>query len=115
VVGAALAIAHGNAVPDSVSAAFPKLSEIMDRADTRAGQIERAAIDLAETVVLRGREGKVFEAVVTDIDERGARIQLCRLPVLARLPEKGAETGDRIEVRLVSADTDRRELRFEPV
>ena len=115
VVGAALAIANGNAVPDSVSAAFPKLSDVMDRADARGGQIERAAIDLAETVVLRGREGKVFEAVVTDIDERGARIQLCRSPVIARISEKQAETGERIDVRLVSADTDRRELRFEPV
>jgi exoribonuclease R len=69
---------------------------------------------LAETVVLHGREGKTFEAVVTDVDERGARIQLCKLPVIARVATDGAETGDEIEVRLVSADTDRRELRFEP-
>ena len=63
--------------------------------------------------MLHGREGKSFDAVVTDIDERGARIQLCKLPVIARVEAKGAETGDEIEVRLVSADTDRRELRFE--
>jgi len=85
----------------------------MDRADARSGQIERAAIDLAETVVLHGREGGSFEAVVTDIDERGARIQLCQLPVIARVAVNGAETGDQIDVRLVSADIDRRELRFE--
>ena len=114
VVEATLAIANGRPVPDAISEAFPKLPPVMDRADARSGQIERAAIDLAETVALHGREGKTFDAVVTDIDERGARIQLCKLPVIARVAANGAETGDQMEVRLVSADTDRRELRFEP-
>ena len=113
VVETTLAIANGRPVPESAAAAFPKLPDVMERADVRGGQIERAAIDLAETVVLHGREGVTFDAVVTDVDERGARIQLCKLPVIARVPEKGAETGDEIQVRLVSADIDRRELRFE--
>jgi exoribonuclease R len=113
VVEAALAIANGKPVPETAIAAFAKLPEVMDRADVRSGQIERAAIDLAETVVLHGREGKTFDAVVTDVDERGARIQLCKLPVIARAPANGAGTGDEIEVRLASADIDRRELRFE--
>ena len=113
VVEAALAIANGKPVPEGAIEAFAKLPEVMARADSRSSQIERAAIDLAETVVLHGREGKTFDAVVTDIDERGARIQLCKLPVIARVDANGAETGDEIEVRLVSADPDRRELRFE--
>lgn len=114
VVEATLAIANGKPVPEGAIEAFPRLPKVMDRADARGNQIERAAIDLAETVVLHGREGESFDAVVTDIDERGARIQLCKLPVIARVDAKSAETGDEIEVRLVSADTDRRELRFEP-
>ncbi len=115
VIQTALAIANGKPVPEAVTAAFPKLPEVMDRADARSGQIERAAVDLAETVVLHGREGKMFDAVVTDIKARGARIQLCKLPVIARVAANGAETGDRVDVRLVSAAIDRRELRFEPV
>jgi len=115
VVEATLAIANGKPVRESVALSFPKLPPVMDRADARGNQIERAAIDLAEAVVLHGREGQVFDAVVTDIDERGARIQLCKLPVIARAATNGAGTGDQIEVRLVSADIDRRELRFEPV
>ena len=115
VVETALAIANGRAVPEAAAAAFPRLPEVMDRADARSGQIERAAIDLAETVVLHGREGRTFDAVVTEVDERGARIQLCKLPVVARVAEKGASTGDEVEVRLVSADIERRELRFEAV
>jgi len=113
VVEATLAIANGNPVPETAIAAFPKLPPIMDRADARGNQIERAAIDLAETVVLHGREGKMFDAVVTDVDERGARIQLCKIPVVARVVANGVGTGDQIEVRLISADIDRRELRFE--
>ena len=114
VVEATLAIANGKAVPEAATAAFPKLPPVMDRADARSNQIERAAIDLAETVVLHGREGRTFDAVVTDVDERGARIQLCKLPVVARVAANGAGTGDQIEVKLISADIDRRELRFEP-
>ena len=78
VVGAALAIANGQPVPEAVAAAFDALPKVMARADARGGQIERAVIDLAEAVMLKGREGEVFEAVVTDVDERGVRIQLVR-------------------------------------
>ena len=113
VVEATLAIANGRPVPETAVAAFPKLPPVMDRADARSNQIERAAVDLAETVVLHGREGQTFDAVVTDVDERGARIQLCRLPVIARVAANGAGTGEQVEVRLLSADIDRRELRFE--
>ena len=113
VVEATLAIANGRPVPETAVAAFPELPPVMDRADARSNQIERAAVDLAETVVLHGREGQKFDAVVTDVDERGARIQLCRLPVIARVVANGAGTGEQVEVRLLSADVDRRELRFE--
>ena len=39
-------------------------------------------IDLAEAVALEGREGEEFDAVVTEIDQRGARIQICAPPVV---------------------------------
>jgi exoribonuclease R len=95
-----------------VAAAFAKLPKVMARADARGSQVERAAVDLAETVMLRGQEGRTFAAVVTDIDERGARMQLCELPVVARVDAKGAQAGDELQVRLLSADPVRRELRF---
>ena len=112
VVQAALAVANGRAVPGRVTLAFAKLPAIMSRADARAGQVERAAIDLAETVMLHGQEGQIFPAIVTDIDERGARMQLCKLPVVARVEAKDARAGDELDVKLISADVDRRELRF---
>ncbi len=113
VVQATLAVANGRAVPKTVTEAFAKLPEVMARADTRSGQVQRAAVDLAETVMLDGREGESFPSVVTDVDQRGARIQLCGLPVAARVAADGVQAGDELKVRLVSADPERRELRFE--
>jgi len=113
VVQATLAIANGRPVPDAVTAAFAKLPQVMGRADARSGQIERAVIDLAETVMLRDRVGEVFEAVVTDQDERGARIQLKDLPVVARAVAHHAEPGETIRVRLTEADPETRKLGFQ--
>jgi exoribonuclease R len=112
VVQAAWAVANGRAVPHAVTEAFAKLPTVMARADVRSGQIQRAAVDLAETVMLHGREDEIFSSVVTDVDQRGARIQLCALPVAARVDAEGVQAGEVLPVRLVSADPERRELRF---
>ena len=39
-------------------------------------------------------KGEVFEAVVPDEDERGVRIQLCGLPIVARVVAHKVEPGD---------------------
>ncbi|HEX7752055.1 MAG TPA: RNB domain-containing ribonuclease [Novosphingobium sp.] len=110
---AVLAVANGRPVPDHVSAAFARLPETMRKAEARAGQIERAVIDLAEVALLSGREGDSFAAVVTDLGENGARFQLRDLPVVARTAAHGVVPGARITVRLAEADLARRALRFE--
>lgn len=112
VIMAAVAAANGKPVPGAVAAAFAKLPEVMAKADGLGGNIERAAVDLAETVVLQPLIGQRFEAVVTDIDDRGARIQLCSEPVVARVKTDGLAPGERIEVRLDNADPDTRQLQF---
>ena len=70
-------------------------------------------VDLAEAAMLQGQEQQLFSAVVTDVDERGARIQLCDHPVVARVDSQRAKPGDDITVKLVSSDPARREIRFE--
>ena len=112
VIEAALALANGRPVPEQISAAFGRLPTTMQRAEARAGQVERAVVDLAEVALLAGREGEVFEAVVTDLGEAGARIQLCAAPVVARTAANEVVPGDRIRVRLEAADPARRLLRF---
>ena len=111
VIRAALAVANGRPVPDAVTAAFDRLPKVMARADASAGRIDRAAIDLAETILLRGREGEDFAAIVTDADDRGVRIQLSDLPIVARADAE-AMPGDAITVRLTEADAAKRTLRF---
>lgn len=113
VIRAMLAIAKGEPVPQAVTDAFTKLPSVMARAEALDGQISRAVIDLAEAAMLQGREGEIFAAVVTDIDERGARIQLKDMAVVARLTAPGAGPGDPLRVRLASADTERRSVAFE--
>ena len=104
VVETVLAIANGGPPPAAAVEAFGKLPKVMARADAQSGQIDRAVIDLAEAVMLHDQVGESFEAVVTDIDERGARMQLCELPVVARVAAHKVEVGDRLVVRLENAD-----------
>ncbi|MEO7655348.1 MAG: RNB domain-containing ribonuclease [Sphingomicrobium sp.] len=113
VVGAALAIANGREVPAVLSDAFAKLPKVMTRADALSGQVERAVIDLAEAGMLKGREGEQFAAVVTDIDERGVRMQLCDLPVVTRISAHQVAPGDALSVRLVAADPATRKVEFQ--
>lgn len=113
VLDAALAIANGAPAPDA--AQFERLAEAMTAADAREGALERAVINLAEAMLLTGREGEVFPAIVIDRDDSGARLQLQNLPIIARVDTRGVASGDEIQVRLVSADPDRGELRFERV
>lgn len=112
ILEAALEIANGRTVSEECVAAFERLPAAMAVADSREGAVERAIIDLAETSLLIGREGEDFTATVTELDERGARIQLRDLPVLARVDAHRVGVGQELQVRLRSADPIRRELRF---
>lgn len=113
VVRAALAIANGEAVPEAVTEAFVRLPEVMARADVLGAQIDRAVVDLAEAVMLHGLEGQTFPGVVTDVDDRGVRIQLRDLPVAARVSARGVEPGDELRLKLAAADPDRRVVTFQ--
>ena len=115
VVQAALAVANGRDVPDAVEQAFARLPKVMATADARAARIDRAVVDLAEAVMLQDRVGENFTAVVTDTDDRGARIQLTGLPILARVAATGLAPGARITVRLTAADPGRRTISFQTV
>ena len=115
VVMATLAIANGQPLPEHVAAAFPKLPDVMEKADSTASQIERAVIDLAEVALLSAQTQRTFSAVVTDVDDRGARIQLCDLPVVSRVDAHHVAPGDDLRVRVVSADIPTRTAKFERV
>jgi exoribonuclease R len=115
VVEATLAIANGRAVPDEIQSAFSELPVAMQSGDMLASKVDRAAIDLAEAIVLQGREGSVFDAIVTDRDERGARIQISEPAVVARVVARGIDPGEKIRVKLVLVDLGERSVEFERV
>ena len=108
----ALAVTSGQPVPAAVADAFARLPDVMARADALGSQISRAVIDLAEAVMLQPAIGQKFAAVVTDTDERGARIQLRDLPVVSRVKADGAHPGDALTVKLVAASPQLRTLTF---
>jgi exoribonuclease R len=112
VVTAALALANGRTVPPSVTEAFAALPKVMARADAIGGRIDRAVVDLAEAALLQGREGETFAALVTDIDERGARIQLRDLPIVTRLAVDGLLPGAALRAKLIETDQRARTARF---
>lgn len=109
---AALALANGQEVPTQITSAFQRLPDVMNKADARAGQVDAAVLELAEAVVLSGSVGETFDGTVTDIDDRGARVQICEPAVLTRVPVNGLEIGEAIKVRLDEVDPSRRLTRF---
>lgn len=118
VIEATLLIANGQPVPAELTDAFQRLPSVMAKAESKAGQIDRAVLDLAEAVSLQGQEGSRFDAVVTDIDDRGARgarIQLADPAVVARIDGQGALPGDAIKIELVKADAVHRQIVFQRV
>jgi exoribonuclease R len=112
VTEAALAVANNRAVPDLVGAAFQRLPDVMNRAEAKAGQVDSAVLELAEAVVLAGRVGETFAGTVTDIDQRGARIQLADPAVITRVPANGLAIGAAVVLRLDEVDPARRLTRF---
>ena len=102
-------------MPDQISAAFRRLPDVMRRAEDNAGQIERAVIELAEVALLSAQSQRSFSAVVTDVDDRGARIQLCDLPVVSRISVRKVTPGDEVRVRVVSTDIPARAAKLERV
>jgi len=112
VTQAALAIANGKPVPEAAAAAFQTLPAVMNRGDARAAQVDSAVLELAEAIVLADQVGETFEGRVTDLDQRGARIQIAEPAVITRVPENGLHIGDAVRLRLDEADPARRLTRF---
>jgi exoribonuclease R len=115
VVMGALAVANNQPVPAQITAAFAKLPPVMERADETGRQIERAVIELAEAALLSTQTKRTFGAVVIDVDDRGAHIQLCELPVVTRVNGHRLAPGDDLRVRVVSSDIPTRAVKLERV
>ncbi|MDT4922938.1 MAG: hypothetical protein QOG01_651 [Pseudonocardiales bacterium] len=108
-----VALCAGSAVPEWVRAAMPHLPATMQRADHVAHEVDRAVVDATEAWLLRDRVDEIFSAVVIDADERGGTVVLNEPAVRARCGGADLPVGERIQARLITADVETREVRFE--
>ncbi len=74
-----------------------------------ATRIERQVRKSAAALLLEGRRGDVYDAIVTGASSKGTWVRVLQPPVEGRViqGEAGADVGDRIRVRLVATDVDR--------
>lgn len=79
-----------------------------DREDA-ARKVERKMRKVAAAVLLKDRIGEEFEAIVTGATEKGTFARLLMPPVDGRVMrgERGLRVGDKVKVRLLSADPER--------
>ena len=113
---ACLALHDGREVPGWVREALPRLPKAMAETDRVTSAAGRGAIALAEAVLLSGRVGETFEAGVLDVDDRpkrgpGGTVAIDDPAVVARC---GGELplGERVRVRLTTADPAKRVVEF---
>ncbi|BFU46191.1 RNB domain-containing ribonuclease [Krasilnikovia sp. MM14-A1004] len=118
---ACLALHEGRPVPDWVRDALQRLPASMSASDRVASAAYRGAIDLAEAVLLADRVGATFDAGVLDVDEPrngatnrrppGGTIAIDTPAVRARCTGE-LPLGERIRVRLTTADPQTRTVLF---
>lgn len=105
----------GTRVPEWTAAALDELPKVMNRAQQRQRELDRAVNDLLEAVTLEPSVGAMFDARVTDIVDGVARVQLCKAAVVSDVPVAQADRvrpGDLVQLRLVSSDPAQRSVHF---
>jgi exoribonuclease R len=111
-----LALVDGRDVPGWAAAEVGSLPEVMAEAARREGAYNRAALDLVEALVLRSAVGHHFAAVVVDVDDDMAQVQLRDPAVVARAHHHGGcQAGDEVDVVVRAADPVARRLDLEVV
>lgn len=107
-----LAISAGTDVPGWARTGLSELPHLMAAADHHAHEVDRAVVDLAETVLLQDRVGEVLEGVVVEVEDDHGEIQLRDPAVRARLDGNALPLGQQVSARLVTADVTTRTLIF---
>lgn len=110
-----LAVTAGEEVAEWLVKALPLLPGLMGSSDTLASKVDRACLDQVEAWVLADRVGQHFEAVVLRADANDADVFVAHPPVMGRCTGENLPEGERIAVRLVEADPERRKVVFERV
>ncbi|MBV9869711.1 MAG: RNB domain-containing ribonuclease [Frankiaceae bacterium] len=107
-----LAVCAGSPIPQWARDGLPGLPKTMAAADQHAHQVDRAVVDLAETVLLQDRVGETFDGVVVEAADDHGQVQLADPPVRARLDGSNLPLGQEVSVRLTTASVGNRQLAF---
>ena len=110
-----VSLCAGRAVPTDVRAALAGLPATLGQAQQRQGALDRAVLDLGETLTLRDRVGQTFDAAVVNLDSRRAIIEIAEPAIVSEIDPHGTTLGAAVRVRLVRVDQRARSLRFELV
>ena len=103
----------GEEVPEWAAEALPELPRLMGSARQREGSASSRALDLVEALVLGSRRGDELAAVVVDLDDRGAQLQLDDPAVLLRVADDGRHLGERVRLRVLGADPAARQVQVD--
>ena len=109
-----LAVADGRDVPQWTRDALPQLPSAMGGSDRAASQVERACTAQVQAWTLADRIGEEFAATVLRAGAaEDGEVFLADPPIIAPCGGEELGEGQRVRVRLVEADPDRRSVRFE--
>ena len=98
----------GTAAPYS-NAELEELAERCTQREDDATKVERRMRKSAAALLLSGRIGESFDAIVTGAADKGTWVRLFQPPIEGRLERgfKGVDVGDRIRVKLIYTDVER--------
>ena len=91
---------------------IPRLVELAEHCTAReddATKVERRVAKSAAALLLSGRTGETFDAVVTGASAKGTWVRITSPPVEGRLERgtAGLDVGDPVRVTLISTDVER--------
>lgn len=105
-----LATVRGEEPPAAIAAALDDLPGQLRSGSSRAGALDRAVVDLLETLVLSSASSdSVYDGVVVDHRSSGSVVQFDAPAVVATIDEE-IPLGSAVRVRVVSADVATREV-----
>ena len=103
------AVLAGQPAPYSIDA-LDQLARHCTVQEDAASKVERQVDKSAAALLMQGRIGQMFDAMVTGASPKGTFVRVFRPPVegmLAHGELPGVDVGDRLRVRLESVDVDR--------
>ena len=103
----------GVPVPEWALEALDEMPEVMRASHKQARELERRAVDLMEAVLLVGRVGETFKAIVVESGAKSGTVQVCEPAILSTCRSPNLPLGEIVDVVLKEADPAAAKVVFE--